>query len=106
MVFDHVGPALWTASLYSLKPRGRLVNCGNTSGDSATIASLGHLFHMGISIIGSDPYRPGEFATAWGEYTAAPFDAVIDSRFALADGAAAQQKLATGDVFGKILLAG
>lgn len=104
MVFDHVGPALWAASLHSLKPRGRLVNCGNTSGDSATIGSLGHLFHMGISIIGSDPYRPSEFAAAWSQFSSRPFEAVIDSRFALADGASAHHKLANDDVFGKVLL--
>ncbi|MXZ30138.1 MAG: zinc-binding dehydrogenase [Acidimicrobiia bacterium] len=58
MVFDHVGPSLWEASLFSLGVRGRLVNVGNTTGDSATIPSLGHLFHMRLQIVGSDPYRP------------------------------------------------
>jgi len=64
MVFDHVGTALFGPSLFAIKPRGRLVTCGNTSGDSATIPSLGYLFHSGISIIGSDPYRYREFADA------------------------------------------
>jgi NADPH:quinone reductase-like Zn-dependent oxidoreductase len=104
MVLDHVGPALWEASLFALKPRGRLVNCGNTSGDTVTIPSLGHLFHMGISIIGSDPYRHDEFAVAWQQFLAGGFASEIDSVFALADGASAQEKLARGDVFGKILL--
>src|SRR6185369_4733795 len=64
IVFDHVGPALFAPSLFSLRPRGRLVTSGNTTGDEATIPSLGHLFHSGISIIGSDPYRYHEFAEA------------------------------------------
>jgi NADPH:quinone reductase-like Zn-dependent oxidoreductase len=64
MVFDHVGPALWAQSMFSLKPRGRIVNCGNTTGDQATIPSLGFMFHMGIQILGSDPYRYEEFAEA------------------------------------------
>ncbi len=104
MVLDHVGPALWEASLRSLKPRGRLVNCGNTTGDTVTIPSLGHLFHMGISIIGSDAYRPHEFAVAWQQFLEGGFSSTIDSVFALADGATAQEKLLRNDVFGKIIL--
>jgi NADPH:quinone reductase-like Zn-dependent oxidoreductase len=104
VVFDHVGPALWAASLFSLKPRGRLVNCGNTTGDSATIPSLGHLFHSGISIIGSDPYRHHEFAAAWAVYCAGGFHAPVDSVFPLTEGAAAQDKMLRSDFFGKILL--
>lgn len=104
MVFDHVGPALWEQSLMALKPRGRLVSCGNTTGDRVQIPSLGHLFHMGISIIGSDAYRHEEFAVAWQRYLDGGFHAEIDSVFALADGAEAQHKLERNDVFGKILL--
>jgi NADPH:quinone reductase-like Zn-dependent oxidoreductase len=104
MVLDHVGPALWAASIDSLKPRGRLVNCGNTTGDTATIPSLGQLFHMGITIIGSDPYAPVEFPVAWAQYTSGGFEAAIDSVFPLSAGAEAQQKLLANDVFGKIVL--
>jgi len=104
MVLDHVGPALWAASISSLKPRGRLVNCGNTTGDSATIPSLGQLFHMGITIIGSDPYAPEEFPVAWAQYTSGGFHSPIDSAFSLSAGADAQQKLLANDVFGKIVL--
>lgn len=104
IVFDHIGPALFAASVFALKPRGRLVNCGNTTGDTATIPSLGHLFHMGISIIGSDPYRHSEFGAVWREFVDGEFSTTIDSVFALADGAAAQEKMLSGDFFGKIIL--
>ena len=104
MVFDHVGPALWAQSMFSLKPRGRLVNCGNTTGDTATIPSLGYMFHMGISIMGSDPYRYEEFATAWNLYTGGSFQAPVDSVFALRDGADAQEKMLSSEFFGKIVL--
>ena len=104
MVFDHVGPALWAQSMFSLKPRGRLVNCGNTTGDTATIPSLGFMFHMGISIIGSDPYRYDEFVTAWKLYTEGSFQAPVDSVFALRDGADAQDKMLSSEFFGKIVL--
>ena len=104
MVFDHVGPALFGPSLFALGVKGRLVNCGNSSGDAATIPSLGYLFHSGISIIGSDPYRPDEFGPVWSTFCRERFPVAIDSEFALADAAAAQGKLLANDVFGKILL--
>ena len=104
VVFDHVGPALWAPSMFSLKPRGRLVNCGNTTGDTATIPSLGFMFHMGIQILGSDPYRYEEFGAAWSMYAGGSFVAPIDSVFPLAEGAAAQDKMLRSDFFGKIVL--
>lgn len=104
MVFDHVGAALWAKSIFSLAPRGRLVNCGNTSGDAATIPSLGFMYHMGIQILGSDPYRYEEFSGAWSAYCAATFEPVIDTVFELADGASAQDKLEQGACFGKLIL--
>ncbi len=104
MVFDHVGPALWAQSIFSLRPRGRLISCGNTTGDEATIPSLGYLFHNGISIIGSDGYAHGEFAAAWNVYCSGAFRAPVDSVFALRDGADAQEKMLRSDFFGKIVL--
>ena len=104
MVFDHVGQALWAPSMFSLKPRGRLVNCGNTSGDTATIPSLGYMFHMGIQLLGSDPYRYDEFAAAWQTYCAGDFQAPIDTAYPLSEGAAAQQQMLRGEFFGKIVL--
>lgn len=104
MVFDHVGAALWGASLFSLAPRGRLVNCGGTSGDSATIPSLGFMYHMGIQILGSDPYRYEEFAPAWELYCSDDFQSSIDSVYPLRQGAEAQEKMLRGAVVGKIVL--
>lgn len=104
MVFDHVGTALFGPSLFALGVRGRLVSCGNSSGDEATIPSLGYLFHSGITIVGSDPYRPEEFGPAWETFCSGDFEVIIDSRFALSDAADAQAKMLSNDVFGKILL--
>jgi NADPH:quinone reductase-like Zn-dependent oxidoreductase len=104
MVLDHVGTALFPASLFALGVRGRLVNCGNSSGDAATIPSLGYMYHHGISILGSDPYRPEEFGPAWRTFCEQRFAVVIDSEFPLADAGVAQEKLLANDVFGKILL--
>ena len=104
MVFDHVGTALFGPSLFALGIGGRLVNCGNSSGDEAVIPSLGYVFHSGIKILGSDPYRPEEFGPAWDTFCAGDFTAAVDSTFDLADAADAQEKMLASDFFGKILL--
>lgn len=104
LVLDHVGTALFGPSLFALGVHGRLVSCGNSSGDEATIPSLGYVFHSGISILGSDPYRPEEFGPVWDRFCAGDFDVHVDSTFPLAEAANAQQKLLSNDVFGKILL--
>ncbi len=104
MVFDHVGTALFGPSLFALGVHGRLVNCGNSSGDEATIPSLGYLFHSGIKIMGSDPYRPEEFAPVWQRFCDGDFDVVLAQEFALADGAEAQEKMLASDFFGKLIL--
>lgn len=103
VVLDHVGEALWDASLFALAPRGRLVTCGNTSGNFPKI-NLGYFFHMGLQVLGSDPYRYEEFAPAWRQYSEGAFQAVVDSVFPLREGAEAQKKLERADFFGKILL--
>lgn len=104
LVLDHVGTALFGPSLFALGIRGRLVSCGNSSGDAATIPSLGYVFHSGISILGSDPYRPEEFGPAWQRFCDGDFEVHVDSTFPLAAAADAQAKLLANDVFGKILL--
>jgi len=104
LVFDHVGTALFGASLFGLGVHGRLVNCGNSSGDEATIPSLGYLFHSGIKIMGSDPYRPEEFGPVWDTFCSGDFEVVIDSVFALEDAGEAQNKMLASDFFGKIVL--
>lgn len=104
MVFDHVGTALFGPSLFAIGVGGRLVNCGNTSGDEATIPSLGYVFHSAISIHGSGPYEPHEFGPVWETFCAGGFEVPIDREYPLAEAAAAQEQLASNDVFGKILL--
>src|SRR5207237_414698 len=61
MVFDHVGPALFQPSLFALRPHGRLVFAGTTTGMEACF-NLPYAYHFGISLLGADPYRYAEFA--------------------------------------------
>jgi NADPH:quinone reductase-like Zn-dependent oxidoreductase len=103
IVLDHVGPALFQPSIFALRPRGRLVFCGSTTGVDATF-NLPYAYHFGIKLLGADPYSYAEFAEMLDYYWTAGFEAVIDSEFALEQVADAQRKMENGDVIGKILL--
>jgi NADPH:quinone reductase-like Zn-dependent oxidoreductase len=108
MVLDHVGPALWEASLSALAPGGRLVSCGNTTGDTATIPSLGFIFGQGIQIRGSDAYHSADFPTVWQHYcdgiSQKQFSHQIGHSFPIDQGARAQELLESGQALGRIVL--
>lgn len=104
MVFDHVGPAVFASSFFAVAPRGRYVICGNTTGDEVTIPSLGHLFHQGVAVIGSDAYRHHEFADAWATYLAVRPSPAVDVELPLADAAEAHRRIESGTAFGKVVL--
>ncbi|HEX7095929.1 MAG TPA: zinc-binding dehydrogenase [Acidimicrobiales bacterium] len=103
MVFDHVGPALFQQSLFALRPRGRMVFCGVTTGPQATF-NLPHAYHFGMRLIGADPYSYKEFAEMLAHYWTGGYEPVVDSEFSLDDLAAAQRKLESGDVMGKVVI--
>lgn len=103
MVFDHIGPALWQSSLGALRPRGRLVTCGATTGSEVTLG-LGHLHRMGIRVMGSDCYTYEEFERVLAFYWQAGFRRIIDSEFPLAEASNAQRRMDAEDRTGKILL--
>lgn len=103
MVFDHVGPAVWDASIYSLASKGRLVFLGNTTGNRATF-DLVYAYHFGLRLLGSDPYDRHEFPQLLATYWASDFVTPIDRQFPLADVRAAQEHMESRKAAGKILL--
>lgn len=103
MVFDHVGAALFQGSLHVLRPRGRLVFCGSTSGTEATFG-LPYAYHFGLRLLGVDSYSRIEFSEMLDHYWTGGYEPVIDSEFDLTDMAAAQAKLESGDTIGKVLI--
>lgn len=103
LVLDHVGPATWSAGMYSLAPRGRLVFFGNTTGNTVEF-DLVYAYHFGLQLLGSDPYDMAEFAPMLELYWRSDFVTPIDSEFALTDARAAQARLESRDATGKIVL--
>ena len=101
-MFEHVGADTFNGSLLTLKRGGRLVTCGSTSGPSTTI-NLMQLFQQQYRIIGSfgapiHSVRDGLVRMAGG---LAP---VIDSEIALADFEQGLERLASRQVFGKVVV--
>ncbi len=103
VVIENVGAATWKDSIRSLKGGGRLVTCGSTSGPiGETMIPL--VFWKQVHIIGSTMANRKEFHDVMGQFFAGRLRAIVDEVVPLKDGAAAQQRLADGKQFGKIVL--
>jgi NADPH:quinone reductase-like Zn-dependent oxidoreductase len=103
VVFDHVGPAVWDASIYSLASKGRLVFLGNTTGNRASF-DLVYAYHFGLRLLGSDPYDQHEFPQLLATYWASDFVTPIDREYPLTEARVAQEHLESRTAAGKILL--
>jgi NADPH:quinone reductase-like Zn-dependent oxidoreductase len=103
VVIENVGATTWKDSIRSLKGGGRLVTCGSTSGPiGETLIPL--VFWKQVHIIGSTMANRREFHDVMGQFFAGRLRAIVDEVVPLKDGAAAQQRLADGKQFGKIVL--
>jgi NADPH:quinone reductase-like Zn-dependent oxidoreductase len=102
VVIESVGPATWNQSIRALKPGGRLVVCGSTSGPKAEL-NLPRLFFKQHEIIGSTMGSYEEFAEVT-QLIGAGLPVTIDTTFALGEYRAALERLEAGQQLGKIVL--
>lgn len=103
VVFEHIGPQTWEESIRLLKKAGRLVTCGATSGPSAPL-DLRYVYSRELSIFGSimGTRRELEAITQLvGERTLKP---IVDTVMPLREARAAQERMLSRDVFGKLIL--
>jgi NADPH:quinone reductase-like Zn-dependent oxidoreductase len=103
VVIDNVGQATWARSLMALGRRGRLVTCGGTSGPVVE-TDVRRLFWNQWTIMGSTMGNDAEFDAVVARFNAGQLRPVIDREFALADGRAAFERLASGAQFGKVVV--
>jgi NADPH:quinone reductase-like Zn-dependent oxidoreductase len=103
VVLENVGAATWPGAIRALGKGGRLVTCGGTSGPICE-TDVRQVFWKQISIIGSTMSTNAEFAEVMGQFFRGRLKAIVDSVMPLEDGVAAQQRLAEGKQFGKIVL--
>src|SRR5262249_2135738 len=108
VVFEHVGTAVWDACMKSLKPRGRFVTCGVTTGHRVEL-HLGRLFTSGIHLMGVGRREDHEAReSTLGLLRLVSMGLVrskIDRIFPLSEEREAHRLMEKSDFFGKILLA-
>jgi NADPH:quinone reductase-like Zn-dependent oxidoreductase len=102
-VIETVGEATFGHSLKSVRPGGRVVVCGSTSGP-VTPLELQRLFFLQIEVLGSTMGTKTELSQLLAFLVATGVRPVIDSTMPLADARQAFERLEGGDVFGKIVL--
>ena len=102
LVVDHVGPALFRESVAALRIGGRMVFCGTTTGNEATVA-LTDVYHWGRTLIGAGGYQAADFPRMLDAFAAGP-PPVIDSVRPFDELADAQRAMAAGDFFGKLVV--
>ncbi|NUT22645.1 MAG: zinc-binding dehydrogenase [Hamadaea sp.] len=103
VVIETVGPATFDHSLKCAAPGARIVVSGSTSGRSAELL-LARVFMMELQILGSSMGTAGELRALIELVATGQVKPVIDEVLPFADVRQAFEKLATGDVFGKLVL--
>ena len=103
VVFEHVGPDTFQASMFCLKRGGVLVTCGSTTGVSSEI-NLFQLYQQQLRLIGSFGCSIRNLADSLAKMASGVAKPVIDSTIRLDDIDAALQRMESRQVFGKIIV--
>ncbi|MEA2125950.1 MAG: hypothetical protein QOI80_2732 [Solirubrobacteraceae bacterium] len=102
-VIESVGKATWEHSLKSLRPGGRLVVSGATSGPEA-VSDLRRVFFLQLEILGSTMGTRDELENMLAFMAARDVKPIIDRTLALSDARDGLAAMAAGDLFGKVVL--
>lgn len=103
VVFESIGEKTWHATLAMLRPFGRVVIAGTTSGGTAT-QDLSDVYVRQLSILGARMGTKEEFEQVLELVAAGKLKPIIDETFALKDAAAAQKHMVEGGRVGKVVL--
>jgi len=103
LVIETVGEATMDHSLKSLKPGGRVVVAGSTSGHQAAL-DLRRVFFLQLSVIGSTMGNRDELDALLKLLARTGLRPEVDSTYALSDAREAFARMERGEAFGKIVL--
>lgn len=103
IVLDHLGPALFDASIRALRPGGRLVFCGTTTGDTVQL-HLPTVYHRDVSLLGSASYSFADFEQMLSFCWSGQLKSIIDRRLPIDEVARAHELMANDEVRGKLVL--
>jgi zinc-binding alcohol dehydrogenase/oxidoreductase len=103
VVVDDVGEATWKRTLDAVRPEGRIVVCGATTGPNPP-AGLHRVWWKQLAILGSTMGTPEDFKGAYDLIAAGKARPVVDRVYPLAEAAKAHERLEAGEQLGKIVL--
>jgi NADPH:quinone reductase-like Zn-dependent oxidoreductase len=104
VVVETVGEATWTRTLAAVRPFGRVVVCGATTGPNPP-AQLHRLWWKQLTVLGSSMGAREDFLGAYELVRMGRARVHVDSVFPLAEIAAAHERLESGAQLGKVVLA-
>ncbi|WP_107772336.1 zinc-binding dehydrogenase [Nocardioides sediminis] len=102
-VMETVGRATWSHSIRSLRPGGKVVISGTTSGPKLDDAELTRIFFLQLQVIGSTMGTRSELASLVSLLDATGTRPLVDRTLPMADARDGFAAMAAGDVFGKIV---
>lgn len=102
-VMETVGRATWSHSIRSLRPGGKVVISGTTSGPKLDDAELTRIFFLQLQVIGSTMGTRAELASLVNLLDATGTRPLVDRTLPMADARDGFAAMAAGDVFGKIV---
>lgn len=102
-VMETVGRATWAHSVRSLRPGGKIVICGTTSGADLDNALLTNIFFLQLQVIGSTMGTRDELAALVNMLDATGARPLIDHTLPMEQARDGFAAMASGDVFGKIV---
>ena len=102
-VMETVGRATWSHSIRSLRPGGRIVTSGTTSGPNLDDAELTRIFFLQLSVIGSTMGTRDELASLVSLLDATGARPLIDRVLPLTEARDGFAAMLDGEQFGKIV---
>jgi NADPH:quinone reductase-like Zn-dependent oxidoreductase len=102
-VMETVGRATWAHSLRSLRPGGRVVISGATSGPNPDKAELNRIFFLQLEVIGSTMGTRSELASLVNLLDVSGVRPVIDRVLPMTDARDGFAAMAEGELFGKVV---
>ncbi len=102
-VMETVGRATWSHSVRALRPGGKIVISGTTSGPNLDDAELTRIFFLQLSVIGSTMGTRDELASLVTMLDATGLRPVVDRVLPMTEARDGFAAMASGDVFGKIV---
>lgn len=103
IVFESVGEKTWSTTLSILRPFGRVVIAGTTSGNIVT-QDLTDIFVRQLTILGARMGTKEEFDKVLELVATGKLKPIVDKTFPLKEAAKAQKRMVEGKHLGKIVL--